>query len=134
MSVLDNLRNTIAYRISLNPHELICDIYPTIVNSDGYTVADITKEAVPTSFGFVTISRRLLPEPVITNAKTPYDYNDQYYMIAPYNITGLTKGLMFNYNGERFRTKLPEAKRLFGGIAYYVCDLEQITSRHIGAY
>jgi len=132
--MLDVLRQTISDRIAVNPVTIIADIRPRITNAQGKSIEDITVAAVPTELGVGTVSRRRLPEPIVTNAKTPYDYQDVYYLIVEYDTTWLRRNLVFSHNGETFRTKLPEKKYLFGGVAYIVCGLEQITARDIGDY
>jgi len=121
-------------RIQLNPTVIIASIRPRKINSQGYSVEDITQDAVDTELGTVTLSRRNIPDKIVTNAETPYDYLDNYYLIAEFDATWLRKGLKFWLGSERFRTKIPEAKRMFGEVVYLLCNLETITPANLSDF
>lgn len=132
MSKLDVIRRTMIKRIELNPYTIITYVRPTIDNGYGVQIPDLTQPPVETELGVVTLSRRRLPDPVITNARSPYDFNDVYYLLAAWNADWLKEDLVFEYYGNKFKTLFPENRIMFGGIAYKLCDLEQVTSKQFG--
>ena len=80
------------------------------------------------TLGIGRVTRRRLPDPIVTDARSPYDYNDVFYLIVAYDASWLRRGLIFDYNNQRFRTLLVEDRRILGGVTYRLCDLEQVTS------
>lgn len=132
MSKLDVIRNKIQKRIELNPYTIVTYVRPTIDNGYGTLIPDLTQPPVETTLGVATISRRRIPDPVIANSRTPYDYSDVYYMIAMYDAAWLKKDIVFEYYAQKFKTLFVEKRIMFGGIAYLLCDLEQVTSTKFG--
>lgn len=128
MSKLDSIRNAMNRRINLNSYTIVQYVRPTIDNNYGSDIPDMTVEPVETPLGIASLSRRRLPDPVVTNARTPYDFNDVYYLLASWDADWLKEGIVFEYHGEKFRTLKPENRIMFGGIAYKLCDLEQVSS------
>jgi hypothetical protein len=120
--------------ISENQITITSPVRPTKDNGYGIQVPDIDQTAVPTILGIGRVCRRRLPDPIVTGSRTPYDYQDVYYLLVQWDATWLKKGITFQYNDEKWKTKLPEKRRIFGEITYRLCDLEQITSRDIGDY
>ena len=132
--MLDAVRNAIKERIEINPITLVALIRPRKINSQGISVEDITQDAVKTELGIVSVSRRNIPDRIVTNAETPYDYLDSYYLIAEFDASWLRKGLIFFIGNERFRTKLPEDRMMFGDVAYKLCGLESMTSHNLSDF
>lgn len=130
--MLSVVRATWARYIAENPYTMISYIRPTKDNGFGIQIPDMTKVAVSTTIGTIRVSRRRLPEPAVANAKTPYDYVDVYYLLAEYDLTALRKGLVFEYYGKKYRTGIVENRIIHSGIAYKICDLEEVTSFDAG--
>jgi hypothetical protein len=106
-------------------------------------VPDLDASPILTTLGQARIARRRLPEPILANAVTPYDYQDVYYMLVKYDVTWLKKGLVFEYYSKKYRTGIVENRIVAGGhnpsdpldgIAYRLCNLEEVTSADIGDF
>lgn len=131
--MLEQIRATIADYIQENPYTISTAVYPTRTNEYGIKVKDFTKTPVTTELGTVRIARRRIPDSFITNPATPYDWQDVYYLITEYTAaTWLTKDIEFTYYDKQFRTLFPESRIICGGVAYYLCDLEQTNSLNVG--
>ena len=130
--MLSVVRQTMIDHIAQNPHTIISPIRPTTTNDYGVTVPDLTQAPVDTTLGVGRITRRRLPDPLVTGSKTPYDFQDLNYLLVDYESTWLRKGIEFSYFDERYRTRYPEKRIMFGAIAYITCSLEQITSVDAG--
>jgi len=133
MSRSSVLRNTWNRYVNENPCVITVWIKPTTDNGYGETIPDLTQAGVETVLGTARVARRRLPDPIVTNARTPYDYLDSYYLLATYDSDWLKKGLVFAYNGEKFRTLLVESRVAFGDVIYKICNLEQVTSRSVSS-
>lgn len=130
--MITKIRNTITKQIAYSPCTVIEYVRTFVDNGYGVSVPDLTKTAVATELGTCKVCRRRLPEPIITNAKTPYDFQDVYYLLADYTATWLRKGIVFEYQGKKFRTLLLEDRIINGQVAYKLCDLEQVNSYDVG--
>jgi len=131
MRLYERVRKTMATFIAQNPCTVIAWIRPTRDNGYGKQIPDIDEAAVETTLGVARVSRRRLPDPIVTNASTPYDYLDVYYLLVSYDADWLRKGLVFAYHNQKFRTLLPEDRIMEGAIAYRLCGLEQVTSADV---
>ena len=120
--------------IAENPYTFVTWLRTTKEKGYGTQIPDLTATPVETTYGVIRVLRRRLPDPIVANPATPYDFQDVYYLLAPYDATWLKKDLVFEYYGQKYRTLLVEDRILFGGIAYKLCDLEQATSTKAGAY
>jgi len=130
---VETVRRAIAKRIAENPVTVIVSVYgATIDNGYGIQVPNLAVPAVPATLGIGLVSRRRLPDPLITNAKTPYDHLDVYYIIVKHTDAWLTRGIVFAYNGRKYRVLLPEDRVIFGAVAYRLADLEDVTSSDVG--
>lgn len=134
MTTCELIRKTMITHINRNPYTIIAWIRPTIDNGYGKMVADLSEDAVETTLGVARVSRRRLPDPIVTNAKTPYDYLDVYYLLTAYTSTWLKTGIVFEYYDQKFRTLLLENRIVDGGIAYKLCALEQVTTKDVEDY
>jgi len=134
MSRLSVIRSTWNKYIAQNQCTIVNWVRPTVDNGYGILIPDITKVAVETTLGIGRVSRRSLPDPYISGARTPYDYKDVFYLIVAYDTTWLKKGIVFVYKDNKFRTKLMEKRYMFGDVVYQICGLEQVTSNDIGDY
>lgn len=132
MSKLDRIREAMIRRINLNPYTIVTYIRPKVDNGYGKLIPDMTELPVETILGTASVSRRRLPDVAVTNPGTPYDYQDVHYLLAAYDTTWLHEGIVFEYHGDKFRTMRPEARIMFGGIAYWLCDLEQASTSDVG--
>lgn len=130
--IIDNVRRNMEIYIAQNPYDIIVLIRAKVDNGYDKQVPDLTASSVSSTLGTARISRRRLPEPILTSAKTPYDYQDVYYMLAAYDATWLKKGLIFEYYGSNYRTGKVEDRIVFGAIAYRLCNIEEVTGADIG--
>ncbi len=131
MIMYEKIRKVMTKHIARNQYTIITWIRPTIDNGFGKLIPDLAQSAIETTLGIARISRRRLPDPIITNPSTPYDYLDVYYLLAVYDAIWLKQGIIFEYYGQKFRTLLPENRIINGGIAYKLCALEQVTSTDV---
>ncbi len=132
MGKVDKLRSTMLNFINENPATIVAWIRPTKVNDAGFTVPDISQAAVETAIGTGRVNRRSLPDPYISGSTTPYDYKDVFYLLMPYDNALLRKGLVFVYGNNKFKTRIPETRYIFGSAIYLLCGLEQVTSSDVG--
>jgi len=132
--MLDRIRKTMINHITKNSVTIIEYQRPLIDNGYGFKIPDLTKELTEVELGIARISRRRLPEPIVTNAGTVYDYQDVYYLLAAYDADWLRQNIVFKYHNEYFRTLLPEERIINGDIAYKLCNLEQVTARDVANY
>jgi hypothetical protein len=141
MSQLDNIRRSMEIYIDQNSYDIIVTTRAKVDNGYGKQVPNLSTSGTSSTLGKARIARRRLPEPIVTNAKTPYDYQDVYYLLAKYDATWLQKGLVFEYYGTKYRTGKVEKRIIYGGknssdpydgIAYRLCNLEEVTSRDVG--
>lgn len=128
------IRTSISTYISQNPYTIVAYVRTKVDNGYGVMVPDLTITPTATTLGIARISRRRLPEPIVANAKTPYDYQDVYYLQAAYDADWLHKGIVFEYNGLKYRTGRVENKIVGGAVAYKISDLEEITSTDVGDF
>lgn len=134
MSRVSLIQNTWINYIAQNQCTIVNYVRPTIDNGYGILIPDITQDAVPVTLGIGRVSRRSLPEPYVSGAKTTYDYKDVFYLIVAHDVVWLKKGITFVYGNNKFKTKLPENRYMFNAVVYQICDLEQVTSANIGDY
>lgn len=134
MSRVTMLRDTMNKYIDENPCTVISYQRAKIDNGYGMMIPNIDAIAVPVTLGIARVSRRSLPDPYISGSRTPYDYKDSFYLLVKYDAVWLKKGIVFAYNNNKFRTKIPETRYTFGEAVYKLCDLEQVTSGDIGDY
>jgi hypothetical protein len=120
--------------IDQNPYTIKVNVRAKIDNGYGKMVPDLDASPILTTLGQARIVRRRLPEPILANAVTPYDYQDVYYMLVKYDVTWLQKGLVFEYYDKKYRTGIVENRIVAGGIAYKLCNLEEVTSTDIGDF
>lgn len=120
--------------IAENPYSIDIESRPLIDNGFGKLVPDLNISPVKKTLGIARVARRRLPDVIVTNPKTPYDYQDVYYLLAPYDADWLHIGIVFEYFGEYFRTLRPENRIMFGEIVYKLCDLEQVTQADVGDF
>ncbi len=132
--MLSSIRETMTKYISENSYEIKTWKRPLVNNGYDQMVPDLTKVAIEETLGTARIARRRLPDVLQANAKTPYDYQDVYYMLAEYDAAWLVSGIVFDYYGQKFRTLFVENRIIDGGIAYKLCNLEQATSSDIGDF
>jgi len=114
MSRVDVIRTTMAKYINENSITITALVRPTVDNGYGMMIPDISQPAVPTNLGIGRISRRSLPDPYISGSRTPYDYKDVFYLLVPYDATWLKKGIVFTYGDNKFKTRIPEKRYIFG--------------------
>lgn len=129
--MLASTRETMETFIAENVYTIVEYVRPTKDNGFGKQVPNLTEDAVLTTLGTARISRRSLPDVMFSNAKTPYDYTETYYLTAAYDATWLRMGIVFEYYGQKFRTLFVENRIIGGGIAYKLCDLEQVTTMDV---
>ena len=134
MSRVSILRNTWSKYIAQNQCTIVNFVRPTVDNGYGVQVADLTQAAVETTLGVGRVSRRSLPDPYVSGSRTPYDHKDVFYLIVSYDVTWLKKGIVFVYGDNKFKTRLPEKRYIFGDVVYQLCGLEQVTSADQGDY
>lgn len=134
MSRTSVIRETWTKYINENPYTIVNWVRPTVDNGYGIQIPDISEASVETPLGIARIARRSLPDPYISGARTPYDYKDVFYMIVPYDADWLKKGIVFEYYGNKFKTRIPENRYMFSAIVYQLCGLEQVTSGNVGDY
>lgn len=127
VQVVEQLKQTIKQYIAQNPTTVVVEIYPTKDNGYGMQIPDIDATPEIKTLGTVRVSRRRLPDMFITNARSPYDYQDVHYAIGEYDAEWMQEGLIFESYNEKYRMKKIEARIIFGSIVYKLCDLEQIT-------
>ncbi len=127
MALLQKVRNSMNKYIQENPTDITVTKYPTKDNGYGLQIPDTTQTPVTTTLGTARVARRRLPDPIVTDARSPYDYLDAYYIVAGYDATWLRRGLIFEYSNRRFRTLLVEDRMIGKGVAYKICDLEEVT-------
>ena len=142
--IIDQIRKSMGIYIDQNPYTIIVQVRSKVDNGFDKQVPDLTATPVATTLGIGRIARRRLPEPILANAGTPYDYQDVYYMLVKYDVTWLKKGLVFEYYGSKYRTGKVEKRIIFAGqadpddpyagIAYRLCNLEETTSKDIGDF
>lgn len=138
--IIDNIRKSMSIYINQNPYDIIVATRTKIDNGYGKMIPDLTASPISNTLGQGRIARRRLPEPIVANAVTPYDYQDVYYMLVEYDVIWLQKGLVFEYYGSKYRTGKVESRIVgggqnpsdpFDGIAYKLCNLEEVTSTDI---
>lgn len=134
MSRVSVVRATMNKYINQNSCTIVAWQRPLVNNGYGIMIPDITKTAVETTLGTGRVTRRSLPDPYISGAKTAYDYKDVFYLLVPYDTTWLKKGIVFEYGDNKFKTRIPEKRYNFGEVTYQLCGLEQVTSGNIGDY
>lgn len=132
--MIDSIRNSMALYIDQNPYIIIVQVRTKIDNGYGKMIPDLDASPVATTLGIARIARRRLPEPILANASSPYDYQDVYYMLVKYDVDWLKKGLIFEYYGSKYRTGKVEKRIVFESIAYKLCNLEEVTSKDIGDF
>jgi hypothetical protein len=128
------LRKTWTDYIAENPCTIINYVRSTVDNGYGIMIPDITETSVAVTLGVGRVSRRSLPDPYISGSRTPYDYKDVFYLLVSYDTTWLKKGIVFEYGNNKFKTRIPENRIMFGEVVYQLCGLEQVTSGDIGDY
>ena len=124
----DAIRASMIKYISENPCTIVVQNRPLVDNGFGIMIPDLTQAAVEETLGIGRVARRRLPEPIVTNASTPYDYQDVYYLLVAYDATWLRKGLVFAYFNKKYRTGTVEQRIMLGQVTYQLCDLEEVTS------
>lgn len=129
--IIDSIRRSMAIYIGQNSYDIIVATRTKIDNGYGKMIPDLDASPILSTLGQARIARRRLPEPIIANAVTPYDYQDVYYMLVEYDVTWLQKGLIFEYYGKKYRTGIVENRIVVGEIAYKICNLEEVTSADI---
>ena len=134
VSRLSIIRNTWNKYIAQNQCTIVNWVRPTVDNGYNVNVPDLTAVAVETTLGVGRVARRNLPDPYVSGARTPYDYKDVFYLIVSYDTTWLKKGIVFVYGDNKFKTRIPESRYMFGGIVYKLCGLEQVTSADQGDF
>lgn len=132
--ILDTIRNSMIAYIAQNPYDITVLTRTKVDNGYGKLIPDLTASPVSSILGQARIARRRLPEPILTSAATTYDYQDVYYMLVKYDATWLKKGLIFEYHGSNYRTGKVEDRIVYGGIAYRLCNIEEITTADIGDF
>jgi hypothetical protein len=132
--IVDSIRRSMAIYINQNIYTIKVNVRTKIDNGYNKIIPDLDASPILTTLGQARIARRRLPEPIIANAVTPYDYQDVYYLLAEYDVTWLKKGLVFEYYGKKYRTGIVENRIVGGGIAYQLCNLEEVTSADIGDF
>ena len=131
-SRIDIIRKTWKRYIADNPYTIVTWDRPTIDNGYGTQIPDLTQAPVESTRGIARVCRRRLPDPIIANSTTPYDFQDVYYILVEYDQTWLKKDLIFEYYGQKYRTQWVEDRIMLGGIAYRLSNLEQVTSTKTG--
>ncbi len=132
--MLERVRKSIAKYIKENSCTIIVNVRPLKDNGYGKMIPDVEEEPVLKELGIGRIARRRLPDAIITNADTPYDFQDVYYLIVAYDAAWLKMGLIFDYHGQKFRTLFVENRIIGGGVAYKLCNLEQCTSYDVSDF
>ncbi len=128
------LRKVWTSYIAQNQCTIVNWLRPTVDNGYGIQIPDLNEVAVEITLGVGRVSRRSLPDPYVSGARTPYDYKDVFYLLVAHDATWLKKGIVFVYGDNKFKTRLPEKRYAFGDVIYQLCDLEQTTSANIGDY
>ena len=114
--------------IAENPATIIVDKYTLKDNGYGIMIPDTSVQPTTVVLGTGRVSRRRLPDPIVTDARSPYDYNDVFYLLVEHDADWLHRGMVFTYGNQMFRTLLVEDRIMFGKVAFRLCDLEQVTS------
>ena len=127
MAAIDKIRTTMKKFIAENPATITVDKYTLKDNGYGIMIPDTSVQPTTVVLGIGRIARRRLPDPIVTDARSPYDYNDVFYLLVEYDTTWLHRGMVFTYGNQMFRTLLVEDRIMFGEIAFKLCDLEQTT-------
>lgn len=122
------LRSTWNRYIAANPCTIVNWVRPTVDNGYDTQVPDLTATPVETTLGIGRVSRRSLPDPYVSGSRTPYDFKDVFYLLVPHDTTWLKKGIVFVYGDNKFKTRYPEKRYMFGDVIYQLCGLEQVTS------
>ena len=130
--MIDVIRNTMKNYILENPHTIIASVRPKVDNGFGFMVPNLAATAVTTTLGVARVTRRKLPDMLLTGARSTYDFQDNYYLLAEYTATWLVQGIVFEYNSEKYKTLYPEKRIMFGQVAYILASLEQTTSVDVG--
>ena len=128
MAVIDSVRSSMTRYINENPVSIVVEKYVLKDNGYGIKIPNMSVPPTVVTLGIGRVVRRRLPDPIVTDAISPYDYNDVFYLLVSYDASWLRRGLIFDYNSQRFRTLLVENRVMFGKVTYRLCDLEQVTS------
>lgn len=132
--ILDTIRNSMAIYIAQNPYDIVVLTRAKVDNGYNKLIPSLSASPISNTLGQARIARRRLPEPILTSAKTTYDYQDVYYMLVEYDVTWLKKGLVFEYYGSKYRTGKVENRIVNGGIVYKLCNLEEVTTADVGDF
>jgi len=134
MSRVTVVRNSMNKYIKENETTITFWVRPMIDNGYGKMIPNLDGVAVETILGTARVARRSLPDPYISGSRTSYDYKDVFYLLTQYDSSWLKKGIVFEYQGNKFKTRIPETRYMFGEATYRLCGLEQVTSGDIGDY
>ena len=125
------MRKRIKDDIQNNPFSLVGNLYLLKDNGYGSNVEDTNKPSVEKSYtNDVRIFRKKRGVKTTNANKTPYTYEEIYYMLSDYETVVDTK-LIFIYNDIRFRVKTREPIIKYGSIIGYQYELDETTEVQI---